>query len=1844
MTDDTDAQLPDSVSAERTAQPVDAEAPPRLAFPVVGVGASAGGLEAYTEFLRGCSSNSGMAFVLIQHLSPRHESVMAELLAKHTSMPVLQVTDSMPAQANHVYVIRPGYTMTISDGRLHLGASAAEPGHRRPIDDFFRSLAEEQRYRTVCVILSGTGSNGTAGAQTVKAVGGICIAQEPETAKFPAMPRSLIDSGMADMILPPREMFAAIARFVSHPYNTDKKAARRSGTQDSQAMNEIIAVLRTRVRHDFSGYKKPTLLRRIQRRMSLLQLRSMSEYAKTLRQSPAEITALSDDMLIHVTGFFRDPESWEAFRQRVVDPLVRQKEDGETLRGWVTACSSGEEAYTLGILLLEAAEASNKRLDIKVFATDAAERSLSQARAGVFPGGIESEVTPQRLERFFEKDDSFYRVKKELRELVVFAPQNLLQDPPFSRLDICTCRNLLIYIEPEVQQRILALLHFGLREGGALLLGTSETINGADELFEAIDKKHRIFRRVGPTRHGSINFPASQDLASLIQRRQGEGNNDDLAKSLPQGALAQLTAKLLLDKFTPAAVVVDRQGQIVYYHGATEQYLIQPRGGPTRELLMLVREEMRGTVRATLQRAKSQNETAESKDGTLGEGAGRVRLYVHVVPLEPRVTTAYFLVGFERRSDPPPLPASDGAAGAQKQSDELAEELGRVRDELQSTAEELQTSNEEMKASHEEVTSINEELQSSNEELETSKEELQSLNEELTTVNAQLQAKMEEVERARNDLASLLSSTNIAVIFLDRQFRIRSFTPAVRDLLELISSDVGRPLSDLARKFTDPDLLADADGVLSRLVPSEREISAEGERTYLRRVTPYRTANDRIDGVVVTFIDVTALKTAQAAVQASEEKYRSLFSSMDEGYCIIEMIADASGAFVDWRFIEVNPAFEKNNGLANATGRTIREMAPDIEQKWFDIYGKVVQTGEPLRFTEGSAALGRYFDLYACRVGSPAQRRVAVLFTDITERKRIEERQAFLLKLSDALRPLADPEQIRFISAQMLGQHLGASRVAYAEDGGDGKTFVVTRNYVKGANEVVGRYNYSDYGPDILASLQSGQVRVQPDIRGDPRLSDDQKRALAEAAVAASLNEPLVKNGRLVAFLGVDYSAPHEFGPEEIELSREVAERTWAAVERAKAEAALAASEEKYHTLFDSIDEGVATMELILDDEGRATDWIYLEHNPALARLTGLTQNIVGKKASDIYQNLEPFWVETFERVVREGTPRRFEYRVPDLGNRWFDVYAARVGGAGSRQLAIVYNNITDRKRREADLAFLAEISQDLVPLTNIDDTMNVLGAKIGGHFRLSHCLFVEWNEGSGTSTVNYGWHRSDVPEVRGAYRIRDFLGAEFAERSMRGEAIVVNDTARDPLTDAEQFARLGICSFVTVPLVWAGELRFWIGIYDSVPRVWRDDEIELMRELTARIWTRLEHARADEAMRVAREVSEHAGRMKDELLATLSHELRTPLSSILLWSKILQPDNSLANLPQLREGLAAIELGAQSQKRLLDDMIDATRIASGKFRLNFRDIDFAQVIRDALDAIKPTADAKGVKLISAFGDDLGRVRADPDRVGQIVWNLLSNAVKFTPAKGRIDVGVRRFDGSVEIRVEDNGCGIPADFLPRIFDRFSQAQSGAAGGGGIGLGLAITRQLVELHGGTIEAHSDGAGMGSVFTVRIPLPKSSAAKPKRRSNLEARMLQGVRVLLVEDDAAAQLATQTLLAGAGATVIVAATANDAVKAYTASQPDVILTDIGLPGEDGYSLLQRIREIESKGKLSPVPAVALSALARDKDQKRGKAAGFAHYLAKPTEPGEILSALSALIPAARAKSKRRSRGRRE
>lgn len=849
-------------------------------FPIVGVGASAGGLEAYRQFLDGLPADTGAAFVFIQHLDPNHDSMMAELLVKYTDMPVEQAEQDTALKPNHVYVIPPNRFMRIIDHGLFLEEPEQQHGVRLSIDHFFRSMAEVRGERAIGVLLSGTGSDGTLGMREIKAAGGVAIVQAPQTAEYDGMPRSAIASGEVDFVLPVAEMGDALASLFDRPLLRSDE--RRTGLAESasEQFATVLNLLRAHTDYDFRCYKKATLERRIQRRMGLHKADTLDEYVELLREKPAEVGKLYKDILIGVTRFFRDPEAWEALETDALTQLIREKRAGAPLRIWVPGCASGEEAYTLAMLVHEQMLKQNKDLDLQIFATDLSEEAIAIARGGRYPASVAVDVPGRFFEKYLAVDGDHARVVKRLRETVVFAIQNVISDPPFSNIDLISCRNLMIYLEPDIQKRMIELFHFALAPEGLLFLGPSESGERPRRMFEPLSKTYRIYRRGESKRQRQGSFP----ILPARDRRSIVGEDGTSAADMGQTGGPELARRILLERFAPASVLVDKRFEVQYFHGPVRNYLDFPTGEPTSDVTSMAVEGLRSKLRGALTQAVDTGTRAEAIARNVRRSGSEVGIRVQAEPVRTgKEASPLILVSFEDISDPRDHDEAVAAREAARKASadeplvqQLEYELQATKEDLQSTIEELETANEELKASNEEVMSMNEELQSTNEELETSREELQSLNEELSTVNNQLEEKVSEVEASNNDLSNLLRSTNIATVFLDTDLCIRRFTPATRDLMRIIDTDVGRPIDDLAPRVNDPGLYRDAARVLDKLQPLEAAVENDEGQHFIRRIQPYRTADNKIEGVVVTFADVTSLRRAAEQTRKRERQQEAI--------------------------------------------------------------------------------------------------------------------------------------------------------------------------------------------------------------------------------------------------------------------------------------------------------------------------------------------------------------------------------------------------------------------------------------------------------------------------------------------------------------------------------------------------------------------------------------------------------------------------------------------------------------------------------------------------------------------------------------------------------------------------------------------------------------------------------------------------------------------------------------------------------------------------------------------------------------------------------------------------------
>lgn len=829
---------------------------------VVGVGCSAGGLEALEAFFSRVPKNCAMAFAVVQHLDPTHASGLPDLLQRCTPLRVVEVVDRMPVEAGVVYVIPPDKDLSLLQGRLYLLAPVAPRGLRMAVDFFFRTLAADQRERAIGVVLSGMGSDGLLGLRAIKEVSGLTLAQDPDSAQAASMPKSAIDAGVVDIVALAPELPARIADYVKRaPGIPSDDAATLTGGEG--ALEKIVILLRDRCGNDFSLYKPSTLYRRIERRVALHHLSGVDGYVRYLRENPQELDILFKELLIGVTNFFRDPAVWETLKSQVIPELLAAAPAGRTFRAWVPACSSGEEAYTLAMVFRDAVEAAGVagRFALQIYATDLDADAIDKARKGVYPKNIAADITPECLDRHFVAEGEHYRVAKEVRDMVIFAPQNIITDPPFTKLDLLSCRNLLIYFRPELQKRLLPLFQYALRSGGFLMLGTAETTASFSHLFEPVDGKCRIFRRLDlPQRLAELAFPASNPVAVPDAPAM-------VSKDRPD-SLGELTDQLIQQTYAPPAVLVNADGDIIYISGRTGKYLEPAAGKVNVNIYAMAREGLREALTGVLRKALLQSRPIVLNGLQIGTNGGMQTVNVTVQGLQhPEALRGRVLIVFNDVQSPPRTKAR-GKGRAQPPDDALMQELLQMREALRVTREESQTAIEELRSANEELQSTNEELQSTNEELTTSKEEMQSLNEELQTVNAELQAKVSDLTWERNDMTNLLNSTQIATVFLDGGMKLRRFTALTTKLFKLIPGDVGRPLSDLVSDLDYPKLLSDAKEVLRTLVFSEKQVSTRDGRWFRVRIMPYRTQDNVIDGVVMTFTDITEIKQLEAELRA----------------------------------------------------------------------------------------------------------------------------------------------------------------------------------------------------------------------------------------------------------------------------------------------------------------------------------------------------------------------------------------------------------------------------------------------------------------------------------------------------------------------------------------------------------------------------------------------------------------------------------------------------------------------------------------------------------------------------------------------------------------------------------------------------------------------------------------------------------------------------------------------------------------------------------------------------------------------------------------------------------------
>ena len=916
MTRETDHGTENKAVVKKTAVRL-----PAKGFPVVGLGASAGGLEALEAFFKAMPTNSGAAFVVVAHLDPTHISLMPELLQKHTQMPVAQITDGTRVKPDHVYIIPPNRDLSMLSGTLQLLEMVHQRGANLPIDHFFRALAQDQGSNAIGIILSGTGSDGSIGIKAIKAELGMAMAQSEASAKYDGMPRCAIATGVIDYILPPEQMPKQLLAYLEHSAHRVPAELTGRGGKMPDALQKIFVILRARSNHDFSLYKQNTICRRIERRMNVHQLDDINDYVRFLQESDKEAAILFNELLIGVTNFFRDADAFASLSNALMEMLQSRPAD-YTVRVWVAGCSSGEEAYSVAMLLIECMESLKRHFSVQIFATDIDDNAIATARGGLYPASILADVSEERLRRFFiREEDGQYRIRKNVREMLVFAPQNLIKDPPFTKLDLLCCRNLLIYLGPELQQKLLPLFHYSLKDDGILFLGSSETIGQHTDCFRPLDKKWKIFHAVR-----SLTLPRQPLVFPVLPPGHAEAKEaamPDSIQQLEETSAFQMVEAILQQSDAPPCVIINEACNILYVYGKTGRFLEPAEGKVSVNLLEMVRPGLKKELTEAIHKVALHKQAVSCKGISVQYNSSGLVIDLLVKPiLESSVMRGMLMVvfdevsGTEGKLQPKRRAISNRPA---RSAAELEEELHHTRENLQTTIEELETSNEELKSTNEELQSTNEELQSTNEELETSKEELQSLNEEAATVNAELQSRIDELSNANDDMKNLLDSTDIATVFLDSDLRIRRFTPRVTDIIPLAAADAGRPVSHFSTTLIDIDLVGDARAVLEDLIVREKEAVSKDGKVFLIRLRPYRTVANVIDGVVITLTDISERKQMEETLQRQVNLAEGIVNTIREPLLVLD---------ARLRVISANPSFYTmfHTSAAETEGRFIYEL------------------------------------------------------------------------------------------------------------------------------------------------------------------------------------------------------------------------------------------------------------------------------------------------------------------------------------------------------------------------------------------------------------------------------------------------------------------------------------------------------------------------------------------------------------------------------------------------------------------------------------------------------------------------------------------------------------------------------------------------------------------------------------------------------------------------------------------------------------------------------------------------------------------------------------------------------
>lgn len=1709
---------------------------------LVGIGTSLGSMEACKSFFSSMPPNTGMAFVIIVHPDTGCNSLTTEAISRHTIMPVIQVKERIPVKPNHIYIGMPYQNLVLRHKELIPCKILKTEGVHTPVDFFFRSMALEQHERSIGIILSGTRGDGTMGIKEIKEYGGLVIAQSPETEQEKAILHSAISTGMIDFILPIKDMGNAILKFITHPYPNGVLSV--NGTDD---IEQILELIRSRTNHDFRCYKRSTFIRRMERRMSLQQIERLPDYIKTLENNPREIDSLVKDLWIGVTGFFREQHVWEKLGNYILPILVNQIGHSTPLRIWVAGCSTGEEAYTIAILIDEMFTRVNRNLNVQIFATDIDADAIAVARLGIYPDSIATNVSPERLQKYFIKENSQYHIIPKIREAIVFAVQNLISDAPFSNMDIISCRNMLIYLNSHAQKKVIELFHFALKKGGYLILGSSETIGFSREIFEAVYKELRIYKSIG-IHDERIQIPI------IVQPDKMRGFGMGFRIERPQKSYAQLMQSELLKRFGPASVLINKKFEIVNFYGPTFEYFDLPQGDPVMNLISMSKEEIRTKLRAIAHKAIDRNETIVDSSILIKRDEAYKRIRLTFSPIRGKdVQEDLFLITFEEEttSEVNPQVSTEMMDGEDSLVKQLEAELKDTREDLQNTIEELETLNEELKASNEEMMSMNEELQSSNEELETSKEELQSLNEELNTVNTELCEKIDELETSNNDMINLMNSTDVATIFLDINATIRRFTPSARHLFHLIPSDIGRPIGDLAQRFHDEDLCNDTQKVIQTFTPATKEVKSDEGLWFIRRILPFLTQSKRFDGLVLTFTDITEIKKSEIAILEREK----LLKENSELLLAILHHTHIMAVYLDvqFNFIWVNESYAKtcNHEPSFFKGKNHFVLYPHTENQ--KIFQKVIDTGEsyfalakPFEFPDQPERGITYWDWSLVPIKDMEGAVTGLVFTlvEVTERIRAEES---LRESENRYRSLYNKTPVMLHSINKQGKLISVSDY-----------WLYKMGYTR--EEVIGR------PPSDFLSEKSRQYAIE---FGLPEFF--------RTGVVKNISYQFVsKSGEIIEtlFSAIADKDQNDNFVHSLAVILDITELKQMENALARNMKLLEEMERITHTGAWEYD--VETKKQIWTDEtyaihDRDKNKYDPDHTEEISRFEPGSKEIV---------------IKAFQDAISQGIPYDLDLEMTTIAgkHKWVRAICNPLVKSGKViKLNGTVQDITEKKQTQK-------------ALINSEECLR---------FVLENSLDAAYRRNLQTDRYDY---MSPV--------VKQVLGWSEEEMNQMDIQSVLRMIHPDDLPSilSEIERTNALCQSEGKA---TGMLEYRFRDKESNYR-WVGDSITVISDARGKPLYRLgiirdisERKLVEAELRQAKVSSEAANLAKSYFLANMSHEIRTPINVIIGMTTLLREIDLSC---KAKEYVDMIFHSSEILLSLIEDILDFSKIEAGKIHLEFVDFDLKKLLDQTIDILKLKASEKSLLLKCQMSESIPHfLKGDSSRLRQVILNLVNNAIKFTP-KGEIVIQVFQESESdthitLKFSVTDTGIGIPTDRLKQLFKPFSQVDDSTTRNyGGTGLGLAISSKIVDLMGGQMAVSSvQGKGTTFYFTVSLERSKEIRETPcesmgKIAISDSLSSLNGIRILLAEDNQFNQKMETIILEKLGAHVEAVSNGKEAVEAASKGKFDIILMDIQMPVMDGLEAARTLRKEEND-----ILIIALTANATIKDRENCYAAAY-------------------------------------